>query len=92
MDLPDTAFSPEHYLSLGYTIRGNDETECPEEEEVKTLSLASIDFLLHYPLLTESGDTVSIAYYNTGYILLDFWYSSCAPCLKALPENQPISS
>jgi thiol-disulfide isomerase/thioredoxin len=36
--------------------------------------------------VTETGDTVSIAYYNTGYILLDFWYSSCEPCLKALPE------
>ena len=89
--LPDTAFSPEHYLSLGYTIHGNDETETPEEEEVKTLSLGNIDFLLHYPLVTETGDTISIAYYKAGYILLDFWYASCEPCLRALPEINQLA-
>ena len=82
--LPDTALSIEHYLSLGYTIHSNAET--PDEEEIKTLSPESIDFLLRYPLVKETGDTFSIASSKAGYIVLDFWYASCAPCLQALPE------
>ncbi len=83
--LPDPAFTPDHYLSLGYTLTNHKEGDTAGLEEADTLSSAQTELLLHYPFITAEGDTIALANYTAGYIVLDFWYSSCEPCLKALP-------
>jgi thiol-disulfide isomerase/thioredoxin len=83
--LPDTAFSPDHYVTLGYTLKLNEDAESSKETEMNTISPESREFLLNYRFVTETGDTTSLRSSKAGYILLDFWYASCMPCLQALP-------
>lgn len=83
--LPDTAFSVDHYLSIGYTLVHNEEPESSALAETDTVSAEGAELLLHYPFVTEAGDTTFLHTYKAGYILLDFWFSSCMPCLQALP-------
>lgn len=47
--------------------------------------------LLHYPFVTATGDTMSIASLKNGYLVLDFWYASCEPCLRALPVANQLA-
>ena len=89
--LPDTTFSIDHYISLGYSIHYNEETESTKQIEINKISPESREFLLNYPFVTEKGDTTTISSYKAGYIVLDFWYSSCVPCLKALPEINQLA-
>lgn len=38
-----------------------------------------------FPIYNSTGDSVELYKINTKYILLDFWYASCAPCLQDIP-------
>jgi peroxiredoxin len=38
-----------------------------------------------------SGKTVSLADYKGKVVLLDFWATFCAPCIKALPKLQKLN-
>ena len=40
---------------------------------------------MNYPFIS-AQNSAHIADIKAQYILLDFWYASCTPCLKALPE------
>lgn len=82
--LPDTAFTIDHYLSLGYTL--HQKGESAEAIVIPTVAPDYQELLLYYPLVTAAGDTTSLMASEAGYILLDFWYASCAPCLQAMPE------
>jgi peroxiredoxin len=42
-------------------------------------------------LLDANGNTKRLSDYLGKYILLDFWHSGCAPCIKAFPEIKEIS-
>ena len=42
-------------------------------------------------LLDVDGNTKHISEYLGKYLLLDFWMSSCGPCIMALPEMKEIS-
>src|SRR5258706_48876 len=82
---PDSTFSIDHYLSLGYTLYKNEESESPEKIALDSLSHENMELLLNFPLVSEANDTTSLKSFKPGYIVLDFWYSSCMPCLQALP-------
>ena len=90
--LPDTAFSIDHYLSLGYTIHQNVESDSHEPGEIITFSAEKQESLLYYPFVTASGDTTSLMASDARYILLDFWYASCVPCLQAMPEVHALAA
>lgn len=84
--LPTTAFSIEQYLSDGYEhIVSKPDTSIKSPFD-KTIALEQQNLLLHYPFILPEGDTIIIQDNNAKYILLDFWYASCFPCLKAMPE------
>jgi|GEM_PF-1583743 len=42
--------------------------------------------------LYNSEEWVSLKNIRTKYIILDFWYSSCYPCIKSIPAVSEISS
>ena len=39
-----------------------------------------------------SGKMLSLDKINSDYVLLDFWFSRCTPCIKSFPELQAIYS
>ncbi len=88
----DDAFSIAPRLNDGYDLLHFESTSHEEPAPVKTLTAEDIAMLRHYPLATSDGDTMLIASLGTDYILLDFWFSSCRPCLNALPAINQIST
>ncbi|MFZ4399779.1 MAG: peroxiredoxin family protein [Bacteroidales bacterium] len=42
------------------------------------------------PLLTTNGDTIHLKDYKGKYILLDFWFINCPPCIRGIPKVNAI--
>ncbi|HYG14233.1 MAG TPA: TlpA disulfide reductase family protein [Bacteroidia bacterium] len=42
------------------------------------------------PIYLKPGDSVELYSIKSKYTLLDFWYVSCAPCLKSIPEVKTL--
>lgn len=88
--LSDTVFSVDHYLKAGYEYRFVEEQ--PEEESAKLVITPEMTAqLLYYPLIDGYDDTTYLHALDAGYILLDFWFASCLPCLQAMPELNQLS-
>ncbi len=85
--LPRNAFKIPHYLSLGYNhiVVGLEPSLSQAESQI--LSLDNQHLLLNYPFTLANGDTCRIRDFSKGYILLEFWFASCLPCIKALSET-----
>jgi thiol-disulfide isomerase/thioredoxin len=84
----DSTFSPEHYISKGYVfqiVEEANETESESKEKSGDL-LSGQKLLFDYQYVSDAGDTVSLPVNDAAYILLDFWFASCLPCLEAMPE------
>ena len=89
--LPVTAFSLDEYLAKGYEfiVSVRDSPDKPPVE--RTLSPDQQNMILNFPFLLPDGDTVVIRNSPADYILLDFWYASCLPCLMAMPEVNALA-
>jgi thiol-disulfide isomerase/thioredoxin len=87
----DTSLSIKHYLSQGFTIKDSKPTETNKDEPPVRLSEDQKNFLFQYPLVDEKGDTLILNSIHSEYLLLDFWYASCFPCLKALPKVNQLA-
>jgi len=71
------------YSSISY--------EEDETEEIEPLKFGEIapDFIARlYP----SDDNLSLSDYQGQLVLLDFWYMSCYPCIKAIPHISELQS
>lgn len=44
----------------------------------------------NFGLPDTTGKTINLNEINSDYILLDFWFSRCAPCIKSFPELQDL--
>jgi thiol-disulfide isomerase/thioredoxin len=90
MQLADTAFSPDYYISKGYELNITEE-DAPPVEYTAPDPEVNPEFLLTYPLASADGDTVILDESNSAYILLDFWYASCLPCIQAMPQISQLA-
>jgi len=45
---------------------------------------------IDFSLLDENGDTVSLSDFRGKLVYLDFWETTCAPCLKEIPESNKL--
>ena len=91
--LPDTAsftsfFNPDAYVAAGYvdydTYKKNQDSGKAELEEKK------VDVFPPFQLPDTDGQTFHSDSLNKGLILVDFWYRSCYPCLKAMPVLESL--
>jgi hypothetical protein len=86
-NFPESTFDHEYYVSQGYTLKiVEDKVDTTSTIRRKTLSGEQRQILLHHPFLSASGDSVILVDIKARYILIDFWYASCLPCLNAIPE------
>lgn len=46
----------------------------------------------NFGLPDSTGKIINLNEINSDYILLDFWFSRCAPCIKSFPELQDLYS
>ncbi len=81
--LRDSAFSLNHYLSNGYSFKQPKVSNTQPESQID--SGKDLNAILNYSFIKPNGDTSYISELSSKYILLDFWYTSCLPCLKAIP-------
>lgn len=86
----------EDYLNLVYNSLPD---KVKEEEWAKEINVKlnktpelKIGDLVDARLKDLQGNTVELSSFRGKYVLLDFWADSCAPCLKAIPELEEISS
>lgn len=84
-------FSLNEFVQNGYTYQRLE----PEPESMShlpdTLSVRNLSYLLSYPFILATGDTIQVGSWEGKFILLDFWFASCLPCQKALPALDTIS-
>ena len=83
--LPRDAFSIEQYLSGGFEHIVH-EPDSSGNLAIETVVSINSQELLNYAFVSAQEDTIHIHDYSAGYVLLDFWFASCLPCLNALPE------
>jgi tetratricopeptide (TPR) repeat protein/thiol-disulfide isomerase/thioredoxin len=93
--LPDSALNPDFYLHAGYKVPTVDQAakteEVKEEGSPYFLTALSKEKLLSYPFVLPDGDFVRLEEEKGNYIILDFWFATCMPCLKAMPELDKLS-
>jgi thiol-disulfide isomerase/thioredoxin len=70
------------------------EAQAEEEKEAKpaTMNERQAGQLLHYHFLSAKGDSMQLASNKSSYLLLDFWHTSCLPCLKSMPAVNALAS
>ncbi len=90
--LPDSVLSLQYYIEKGldFQLRQKPlEKRAPITEPVRTQEFTTL--LLQSPLVTGTGDTTTLEKMEGELFLIDFWYTSCPPCVKALPYLQSLS-
>ena len=89
--LPDSAFLPGYCMSKGYELKTFEAATTESEEAEFTLDEIKEALLLSYPFITGVGDTIHLIDVQNKYVLLDFWFASCLPCLQAMPHVNQLS-
>ena len=86
--LPDTAtfasfFNLDNYIREGYI--DYETYKASKKEQRPALKVKTDDVFPAFHLSNTNLHTVHSDSLNTGLLLIDFWYRSCYPCLKAMP-------
>lgn len=86
--LPDTAtfasfFNLDNYIREGYI--DYETYKASKKEQRPALKVKTHDVFPAFHLSNTNLHTVHSDSLNTGLLLIDFWYRSCYPCLKAMP-------
>ena len=64
----------------------------PSEQAEETVLVAKIgDPMPDADFVDLNGNTYRLADFKGKYILLDFWYRGCSPCLAAIPEMREVA-
>lgn len=92
--LPDSVtfekmFNLDSLLKVGYKLRDGDAIQKEVITQQPTL-IKEGDVLPDFAMVNLEGDTVRASDLRNGLILLDFWYKSCFPCLKAMPAIERL--
>lgn len=67
----------------GYSRHNNTDNLPPSARRLMATNESLTDALLDYPLVSFGGDTTSLRK-QKGWVLLDFWFTGCKPCLREM--------
>lgn len=72
----------------------NASTEVKNNYEVKNIvnTVDTYAVLYDHPIILTNGDSLYLRDLKGKVIVLDFWYKSCLPCLKLMPELDKVSN
>ena len=89
---PDTVLSPQYYLNQEYKVKHQENNTKKEiAKPIQYLTDDQLDFLLQTTLISPTGDSTNLGKIEANILLIDFWFMSCIPCLKSLPDLQELS-
>ncbi|NUO01834.1 MAG: TlpA family protein disulfide reductase, partial [Saprospiraceae bacterium] len=89
--LPDSVLSPRYYIEKGFNFIPPKPLEPKPEsisEPLRDQKFANL--LVKSPLILPTGDTTMLERLDSSLLLIDFWYMSCPPCIKAMPYLQNL--
>ena len=67
----------------GYSRHNNTDNLPPSARRLMATNESLTDALLDYPLVSFGGDTTSLRK-QKGWVLMDFWFTGCKPCLREM--------
>jgi thiol-disulfide isomerase/thioredoxin len=62
------------------------------KDSLEALKTNLFQELPHFDLISIESDTVKVKDLKSKYILFDFWYRSCYPCIKSIPVLNKLHS
>lgn len=86
----DSILNPNYYLSHGYQLKDRKVGKAKKNDKDEKQPI-NMDSLLARVIYSADGDSITIDEIEAKIYLVDFWYLSCLPCLKALPHLQDLS-
>lgn len=69
----------------GYSRHNNTDNLPPSVRRLMATNELLTDELLDYPLVSFGGDTTSLRK-QKGWVLMDFWFTGCKPCLRSMQK------
>jgi hypothetical protein len=70
---------------IGYSRHNNTDNLPPSVRRLKATNVDLTNELLDYPIVSFRGDTTSLRR-EQGWVLLDFWFTGCKPCLRSMQK------
>ena len=70
---------------IGYSRHNNTDNLPPSVRRLMATNELLTDELLDYPLVSFGGDTTSLRK-QKGWVLMDFWFTGCKPCLRSMQK------
>lgn len=67
----------------GYSRHNNTDNLPPSVRRLEATNVELTNELFDYPIVSFGGDTTSLRKEN-GWVLLDFWFTGCKPCLREM--------
>ncbi len=90
-NLTDSLLSLNYYLLKGYKLMDKTSNKLIQEASNTTISTEDQNKILNYIFVSSKGDSTKISDFSNSYIILDFWYASCMPCLKSMPKLDTLA-
>ena len=69
----------------GYSKHNNTDNLPPSVRRLEATNVELTNELLDYPIVSFGGDTTSLRR-EKGWVLLDFWFTGCKPCLRSMQK------
>jgi len=91
---PDSILNPGYYINSGFEVRGPEyfANRAVNETEYKPVEPLIVGDLWSIPLTDAAGNEFFLSPNSEEWLLLEFWFLSCYPCMLSLNQLNEIQS